>query len=67
MKAKILYLNQLLLRSKRDPRCSAELWSGINNILGRYHLHQNSIDSALSLDDINSFFCTVAVTSSHLF
>ena len=34
--AKISYLNQLLLRSKCDPRSSAELWLGINNILGRF-------------------------------
>ena len=50
--AKISYLNQLLL----DLHSSAELWLGINNILGRYHLRQNPIDTALSLDDINSFF-----------
>ena len=63
--AKISYLNQLLLRSKCDPRSSAELWLGINNILGRFHLRQNPVDTALSLDDINSFFCTVAVTPEH--
>ena len=54
--AKISYLNQLLLRSNKDPHHSAELWLGINNILGRYHFRQNSIDATLSLNDINSFF-----------
>ena len=63
--AKLSYLNQLLLRSKHDPHTSADLWSGINNILGRYRLRWNLLDSALSLDDINSFFSTVAVTSEH--
>ena len=63
--AKISYLNQLLLRSKKDPQHSAELWLGINNILGQYHFRQNSIDATLSLNDINSFFCTVAITPDH--
>ena len=63
--AKILYLNQLLLGSKKDPHHSAELWLGINNILGWYHFRQNSIDATLSLNDINSFFCTVAITPNH--
>ena len=64
-KAKISYLNQLLLKSKRDPRSSAELWLGINNILGRYNLRRNPVDTNLSLNDINRFFCSVAVTSEH--
>ena len=63
--AKISYLNQLLLRSKKDPQHSAELWLGINNILGQYHFRQNSIDATLSLNDINSFFCTAAITPDH--
>ena len=63
--AKISYLNQLLLKSKHNPHCSAELWSGINNILGHYRHRHNPINTTLCLDDINKFFCTVAVTSDH--
>ena len=65
LKAKISYLNQLLLKSTHNPHCSAELWSGINNILGHYHHHHNPINTTLCLDDINKFFCIVAVTSDH--
>ena len=63
--AKTSYLNQLLVNSKQDPHSSAELWLGINNIMGRFHVHNNPIDGKLSLDDINNFFCTVAVTPDH--
>ena len=63
--AKISYLNQLLMKTKRDPRSSAELWLGINNILGHYNLRQNLVDTTLSSGDINSFFCSVAITSEH--
>jgi len=33
--------------------------------MGRFHVHNNPIDGKLSLDDINNFFCTVAVTPDH--
>ena len=51
--------------TKRDPHSFADLWLGINNIMGHSCARSNPIDGKLSLRDINNFFCTVAVTPEH--
>ena len=44
---------------------SGQLWAGVNSVLDRYHRKQASIDTSLSLDSVNDFFRSVAVTDDY--
>ena len=64
--AKLGYLKQLLLQTRNNPHSAADLWSGVNNIIGRYRARKNNtINTTLSLDSINDFFRTIAISTSH--
>ena len=64
--AKLSYLKQLLLQTKNNPHSAADLWSGVNKVSGRYCIRKNNTkNTTLSLDSINDFFQTVAISTSH--
>ena len=63
--AKLSYLNSLLQKSKSNPSTAGDLWSGLNMLIGRQRRKCDGIDSELSLDFMNNFFCDIAVTSNH--
>ena len=44
---------------------SGQLWAGVNSVLGCHYRKQTSIDTSLSVDSVNDFFRTVAVTDNH--
>ena len=63
--AKLDYLRSLLCRARHTPRFAADLWSEINDTVGCPKKPAPVLDSRLSLDDINRFFRTVAVSADH--
>ena len=65
--AKLDYIKSLLMRSHHAPKFAAVLWSEINKIIGRHKPCKSSLRSIarLSLDSINNFFRTVAVSHDH--
>ena len=63
--AKLDYIKSLLLHFRRSPKFAATLWSKVNEIIGRRQSCRSSLSSDLSLESINDFFRTVAVTNDH--
>ena len=63
--AKLSYLKELLQKARKDPRLSAQLWSGVNNILGRCRSHCDGVTCPLSPDRVNNFFQNVAISCDH--
>ena len=54
--AKLSYLKELLQKAREDPRLSAQLWSGVNNVLGRCRSHCDGVTCPLSPERVNNFF-----------
>ena len=54
-----------MLQSKSSPHRAADLWSRVNNIIGRSKEHKSVVCDTLSLDSLNEYFQTVAVGSTH--
>ena len=63
--AKFNYLRSLLSHARQAPRSAATLWSEVCDIIGRPKKQSSVIDPSLSLDDINTFFRTVAISADH--
>ena len=63
--AKISYVRCMILKTRKNPRSAGHLWCGVNNIIGRYKLRDSVLDTALSLDTVNDFFRSIAVTDDH--
>ena len=63
--AKLGYLHSLLVRARQVPQFAATLWSEVNNIIGRQVIRLSVIDPAVSLDTINQFFRTIAISNDH--
>ena len=63
--AKLDYLQSLLSHARGAPQFVAILWSQVNDVIGRTKLCKSPLDPALSLEDINNFFRTVAVSDGH--
>ena len=63
--AKISYVKSLISQARKNPHSAGHLWCGVNNIIGRYQQHDSVLATALSLDTINDFFRSVAVTDDH--
>ena len=63
--AKLEYVRSLLTHSYRSPKFAATLWSEVNEIIRRRQSHKSSLCSDLSLESINDFFRTVAVTDDY--
>ena len=59
------YLQSLLNHALGAPQLAPALWSQVNDIFGCRKQHKSPLDPALSLDDINHFFGTVAVFNNH--
>lgn len=54
--AKLSYLKQLLLQTKHNLHSAAKLWSGVNNVIGRYYVcKNNTLNTILSLDPSVTF------------
>ena len=45
--AKLSYVKQLIVEAKNNPRLSGGLWSGINNVMGRYRRKNSAMDVSL--------------------
>ena len=63
--AKISYVKGLISQARRNPHSAGHPWCGINNIIGQYQLRDSTLATALSLDTVNDFFRSVAVTDDH--
>ena len=63
--AKIDYLQSIMLQSKSSFKRTADLWSRVNNIIGRLKEHKSVVCDSLSLDSLNDYFQTVAVGPTH--
>ena len=63
--AKINYLQSSVVQCKRCPKKAANMWSCINNVIGRAKPHKPVISDGISPDSINEFFQNVAVTADH--
>jgi len=63
--AKIDYLRSSISRARSSPRMAAQMWSHINSVIGRPYQKQAGVTPLASLDSINEFFQTVAVSDSH--
>lgn len=53
--AKLLYIKQLILQSKKDPQSVGKLWRGVNGIIGQYQTRSTVLDTTISLDSVNDF------------
>ena len=64
--AKLEYLQDVLRQSRKFLHMASKLWEQVNEVMGRRKSHKLvSVGGQLSLDQINNFFCTVAISSSH--
>ena len=64
--AKLEYLQDVLKQSRKFPHMASKLWEQVNEIIGRKKSHKLvSVGGQLSLDQINNFFRTVAISSNH--
>ena len=63
--AKVDYLRSSISRARSSPRMAAQMWSRINSVIGRPYQKQAGLTPLVSLDSINEFFQTVAVSDSH--
>ena len=58
-------LASLLKQSRKSPQLAARLWSEVNCVIGR-GVSRNSVVSAdVSLDNLNDFFRSVAISEDH--
>ena len=62
---KLVYIKELILQSKKDPHSAGQLWRGVNDVIGRYQVQNSVLDDAISLDTVNDFFRSVAITDDH--
>ena len=66
--AKLEHLQDVLRQSRKFPHMASKLWEQVNEIIGRKKLQKLvSVGGQLyiSLDQINNFFRTVAISSNH--
>ena len=67
--AKIDYLQSIMVQSKSSPKSSpkraADLWSRVNNIIGRSKEHKSVVCETLPLDSLNEYFQRVAIGPTH--
>ena len=63
--AKIDYLQHSVMQCKRFPKKAGYMWSCINTVIGHSKSHKPVIDDLVSLDSINDFFQTVAISPQH--
>ena len=63
--AKIDYLQHSVMQCRRFPKKAGYMWSCINAVIGRSKSHKSVIGDSVSLDSINDFFRTVAISSKH--
>ena len=50
---------------KDNPRSASTLWQAVNQIIVRYSAAKSKLPENLSLDSVNDFFRTIAVTPTH--
>ena len=60
------YLTDLLKKCRSNLHQSHDLWNSVNNIIGRSKSYQDGSGTKLSLDVVNEFFCSVAVSADHI-
>ena len=53
------------MHARQVPQFAATLWSEVNTIIGRNVIRPSVIKSAVSLDTINKFFRTIAISGDH--
>ena len=63
--AKVNYLESLVSKSRRVPGCAAEVWSYVNAMFGHTKSYQSPQQDLGSLNSINDYFQTVAISSDH--
>ena len=63
--AKIKYLRSSTEQSKRCPQKAAYMWSCINEVIGRFKQKSSTVNDPVSLDSINDFFQTLAISPGH--
>lgn len=63
--AKIDYLQSSMVRCRGCPKRAADMWSSINNVIGRPKPRKSGINNGISPDSINEFFQNVAVSPHH--
>ena len=63
--SKMSYLQSLLHQARYAPRFAATLCSQVNEVIGRRKYLQSPLNPDLSLDSVNNFFRTVAVSNEH--
>ena len=63
--AKLSYIKKLISQSKKDPHSAGQLWRGVNDVIGCYQVRNSILDDAISLDSVNDFYRSVAVTDHH--
>ena len=63
---KLEHLQDVLRQSRKFSHMASKLWEQVNEIIGRKKLQKLvSVGGQLSLDQINNFFRTVAISSNH--
>ena len=60
--AKLEYLGSLLRWARQTPQFAATLWSEVNNVIGHKVCQTPWNDSNVSLEGVDEFFRTVAIT-----
>ena len=63
--AKLRYLHSLLDKSKSDPHIFHDLWSSVNDIIGRRKSPASVANADLSPGSLNNFINSVAVSDEH--
>jgi len=63
--AKLQYLRGILGRMRDNPHSVSDLWQAVNQIIGRSSAIKSKLPGNLSLDSINNFFRTTAITLKH--
>jgi len=59
-------LQTLLQQSRKCPHLVSKLWPQINDVIGRRRYNVvSSVDTEPSLDGLNHFFQTVAISNNH--
>ena len=63
--AKVDYLLYAVRQSRQCSKKAAYMWSCVNNIIGRSGPPRVALNNTVSLNSINDFFLTVALTPQH--
>ena len=63
--AKTSYLKDAVSKAKTNPRLAAYMWKCVNNVIGRDKSQRATFPRGISLDIINEFFQSVAITTQH--